>query len=56
MGGFTNRRLGLMVSWVGLMGGFQILGLVVEQKMVTKWDYNWSPGLNLGAFYTVVRA
>ncbi len=24
-----------------------------EQKIVTEWDYNWSPGLILGAFYTM---
>ncbi len=32
------------------------LVLVVEQKMVTKWDANWSPGLLLIAFYTICRA
>ncbi len=41
------------VFWVGLTGGFYILVLVVEQKMVTKWYSNWSPGLIFGAFYTM---
>jgi hypothetical protein len=27
--------------------------LVVEQKTATEWHYNWSPGLLLGAFYTI---
>ncbi len=36
-----------MVNWVGLMGGFYILVLVVEHIMVKKWYYNWSPGSSL---------
>ena len=44
------------VCWVGLMGGFQISVLVVEQKMVTEWHCKLSPGLILGAFYTIFRA
>ncbi len=44
------------VFWVGLMGGFEICVLVVGQKMVTKWYYNWPPGLILGALCTIFRA
>ncbi len=35
----------VMIAWVGLMGGFWILFLVVEQQIGTKWHHNWSPGL-----------
>ncbi len=46
----------VIIDWVGLIVGFQILVLVVEQNIATEWRYNWFPGLILGAFYTIFRA
>ncbi len=46
----------LKIYWVGLMGDFHILVLMVEQTIATKWQCNWSEGLILGAFYTTFRA
>ena len=28
----------------------------LDQEMATKWPYNWSPGIILGAFCTIFRA
>ncbi len=55
-GQLQQLRQAANLNWVGLMGGFYILVLVVEQNMVTKWYQNWFLGLILGTFYTIFRA
>ncbi len=39
--------------WVGLIGGCLNFVLVDEQNIVTKWNYNWFPGLISVACYTM---
>ncbi len=46
-GTFTNYRLATHIKF---------LSVGPDQKMVTKWCSNWSPGLLLGAFSTIFRA
>ncbi len=43
-------------DWVGPMGGFQILYLVVGRKIATTWQDNWFTGLLFDVFYTIRRA
>ncbi len=40
--GSKSEIPGRILNWVGLMGGFWMLVLVVEHEIATKWHLNWS--------------
>ncbi len=45
-----------LVTYLRLVTHFKFVFVGPDQKMVTKWPHNWSPGLILGAFCTICRA